>query len=363
VPFAAQPAPPANRDEGSIADAAAGFRLLLANADARSMIALLGAEYAVIGALDVLFVVLAVDVLALGGSGAGYLNGAFGAGGVIGIAATIALVGRRRLVPALVAAMALWGAACAAIGLWPTAAGALVLLAVAGAGRSVFDVAGRTLLQRSASAELLGRAFGAVEGLSMAGMALGALVTPALVGAGGATLALAATGALLPVLALVYLRRLRALDARADVPVVEIALLRLLPMMAVLAPPELERVARLLESRELAPGEVVIRQGDPADAFFLVAAGELDVIRDGVMVAELARADGFGEIGLLGDRPRTATVRARTDGHVVVLRRDAFLDAMSRNPRGAHEAHRLASARMDDGRNETRTHERDAAYP
>lgn len=74
-----------------------------------------------------------------------------------------------------------------------------------------------------------------------------------------------------------------------------------------------ERVARRLELREVEPGQVVIREGDRADAFFVVAAGEFDMIRDGVPATVLARPDGFGEISRLGDRPPTATVRARGD--------------------------------------------------
>jgi hypothetical protein len=245
--------------------------------------------------------------------------------------------------------------------LWPTAAATLLLFAAAGAGRCLFDVAGRTLLQRSASSELLGRVFGILEGLAMAGMAAGALLVPVLVSAGGAGLALVVSGALLPMLALAYRGGLVDLDARADVPVVEIALLRSLPMMAVLAPPELERLARHLEPRPIRSGEVVIRQGDAPDAFYVVAGGVLDVIRDDVTIATLVRPDGFGEIGLLDDRQRTASVRARGEGLVMALRREAFLDAMERNPSGAREAQRLASERLAEPRNENRTLKRQPA--
>lgn len=349
APIAAEPTPPSVRDAGSVAGATAGFRVLRADPEARSVIGLLGAQYVVIGAFDVLFVVLAVDVLDLGGSGAGYLNGAVGAGGVLGIAATAALVGRPRLVPALLIGIAVWSAACVAVAALPTATAALLLFALAGAGRSMFDVAGRTLLQRSASSELLGRVFGILEGLAMAGMAVGALLAPVLVGAGGAGLALVASGTLLPALALVYRRRLRAVDRCADVPVVEIALLRALPMMATLGPSQLERLARSLEPHSVRAGEVIIRQGDAADAFYVVAGGDLDVTRDGVRVAGLARPDGFGEIGLLDDRPRTATVRARAAALVLRLSQDDFLAAMATNVQGARAARRLADERLAAG--------------
>ena len=114
-------------------------RLPRARARARARgrcVGLLGAQFVAIGALDVLYVVLAVSVLDLGGSGAGYLNAAFGAGGVVGIAVTVALVGRRRLLPAARARRRSSGAPrsrCSRA--WPTVGGALLLLAVAGAGR------------------------------------------------------------------------------------------------------------------------------------------------------------------------------------------------------------------------------------
>jgi hypothetical protein len=108
----------------------------------RVLVGLLGGQFVAIGALDVLYVVLAISVLDLGGSGAGYLNAAFGAGGVAGIAVTAALVGRRRLLPPLVLGVLVWGAGLRAARAWPDRGGALLLLAVAGAARSLFDVAG-----------------------------------------------------------------------------------------------------------------------------------------------------------------------------------------------------------------------------
>jgi hypothetical protein len=336
-------APPPELERAGAAD---GARALAEHPGARLVVGLLAAQYLVFGALDVLFVVFAVDVLGLGQSGAGYLNSAFGAGGVIGVAATAALVGRARLVPALAAGMGAWCAACVVLALWPSALAAFVLLAVAGAGRNVFDVAGRTLLQRSAPPEVLGRVFGLLEGLAMAAMAVGALLTPVLIEAGGAGLALAATAALLPALALLRPRRLAAVDRHADVPVVEVALLRRLAPMRALAAPDIERLARCLTPRRVGDGEVVIRQGDDADALYVVASGTLDVLVDGAPVNVLERGECFGEIGLLDDRPRTASVAARGEALVMALGRDDFLSAMAGSPRGAHEARQLADRRL-----------------
>src|SRR5581483_2507635 len=127
-------------------DFAAGARTVVREAGPRALVWLLGIEALAIGALDVLYVVLAVGVLHHGGGTAGYLNAAFGAGGVLGVAATVALVGRRSLAPALLAGLALWAAALGVLGLVTSLAPAFVLLAAAGAGRTLLDVAGRTLL-------------------------------------------------------------------------------------------------------------------------------------------------------------------------------------------------------------------------
>ena len=206
-----------------------------------------------IGALDVLYVVLAVAVLGHGGETAGYLNAAFGAGGVLGVVATVALVGRSRLALPLAGGLVLWAAALAGIGVVSSTTAALVLLAAAGAGRTVLDVAGRTLLQRLAQPEALGRVFGLLESVSMAGLAVGSVIAPvfvALAGGGGAFVCLAL---LLPLSMLLVFRSLLAAD-QAVLPIVEIARLRALPFFAPLAAPELEMLARALEPVEVPGG-------------------------------------------------------------------------------------------------------------
>jgi hypothetical protein len=313
----------------------------------RLLVGLLGAEAVLIGALDVLFVVLAVDQLDLGGAAAGYLNAAFGAGGVAALALTAGLVGRRRLAPPLLAAALAWVAAFALLALAPTAAGAFLLLFAAGTARSIVDVSGRTLLQRSVPPHRLTRTFGSVESVSMGGLAAGSLLAPALVALGGSRGAFAGVGALLLVAAAAVARRLAAIDRAATVPVTEIALLRAVPMFAPLDPPPLEALARSLEPRTLDAGETLIRQGDlGADRYYVVADGILDVEIDGARVREVRRGDGVGELALLVDVPRTATVTARTPAHVHALAREAFLRTVTDNPRSAAVAEQLVHERL-----------------
>ena len=338
-PPAAEPRPP-------LEEALAGFRLLGREPAARTLVGILSAQFVAIGALDVLYVVLAISVLDLGGSGAGYLNAAFGAGGVAGIAVTVALIGRRRLMPALVLGVVVWGAAFALLGAWPTTLSALLLLAAAGAGRSLLDVAGRTILQRTAPGDVLSRVFGVLEGLSMAGLALGSLLTPALVGLFGARWAIVGIGALLPLAVLLASRQLLEIDRRAPVPVVEIALLRSLPLFSPLGAPALEGLARGLVELQAPAGTAVIREGEPGDRFYVVADGELEVSAAGRELRTIGRGDGFGEIALLENVPRTATVTARTDSRLYALDKPSFLASVSSHPRAAGEAERLVRERL-----------------
>jgi MFS family permease len=338
--------PPMGDSRPALEEAVAGFRLLAREPAARVLVGLLGAQFVAIGALDVLYVVLAISVLELGGSGAGYLNAAFGAGGVAGIAVTVALVGRRHLLPPLLLGVAVWGAAFALLAAWPTALGALLLLAAAGAGRSLLDVAGRTILQRTAPGDVLSRVFGVLEGLSMAGLAIGSLLTPALVGLAGARWAILGVGALLPLTVLVTGRRLAEIDRRAPVPVVEIALLRSLPLFAPLGAPALEGLAHGLVEVRVPAATPVVAEGEHGDRFYVVAEGELDVTAGGLELGRVGRGDGFGELALLRDVPRTATVTARTDARLYALDKARFLASVASHPSTAVEAERLVHERL-----------------
>ncbi len=344
------PAPASLEDRGPspLAEALEGLRVVRHEPEPRLLVLLLGAQFVAIGALDVLFVVLAIDVLEHGQPWAGYLNAAFGAGGVLGVLVTAGLVGRRHLAPAVLAGAAIWCAALVVLALVPSVGTALVLLACAGAGRLLLDVAGRTLLQRSGPPEFLSRVFGVLEGFSMAALALGSLLTPLLVALGGGRFAVAGIGLVLPIVALVVGRRLLRLDAERTVPVVEISLLRSLTLFAALPPPELDVLARNLEPVRVAAGGTVIREGEPGDRFYAIADGTVDVSADGVRLAEFGRGEGFGEIALLRDVPRTATVIARDDVLLYALPKDAFLAAVTGHAPTSQAAEQVAVGRLDE---------------
>ena len=329
-----------------LADALGGIRVVVDEPGPRALVWLLGVESLAIGALDVLYVVLAVGVLHHGGSTAGYLNAAFGAGGVAGVAATVALVGRRRLAPALLAGLALWAAALAVLALAPSLVAAILLLGAAGVGRTTVDVAGRTLLQRIARPDALARVFGLLEGISMAGLAAGSIAASAFVGLAGNRGALVCLAVVLPVAALLVLRSVLAADS-AVLPVVEMARLRALPIFAPLGAPALEGLARSLEPVEVAAGAAAVREGEAGDRFYLVVEGELEVSVGGERVSDLARGDCFGEIALLRDVPRTATVTARTAVRLDALDKAAFLSAVTGHDPSARAAEQLVHGRLE----------------
>ena len=240
----------------------------------RLILALLTAEAIVVGGLDLLFVILAVTVLGRPQAWAGYLNAADGAGAVLAATVSAALVGRRLGLPVLAAALAL-SAALGALAFGVGVFGTVALLTLVGASRALLEVASRSLLQRSVPVQLIGRIFGLLEGLTMAGLAAGALLVPALAGLGGSRLALIGVAAVLPLAALAGARHLFGLDAGAKVRVVEIALLRSLPLFAELPAPAIEGLAGALIPRDIPAGTDLIRQGERGD----------DVLRDRVRAA------------------------------------------------------------------------------
>ena len=344
------PEPMAERAEGAslTAEVKASVAAVWRVPAARTLVGVVASQYILVGALDVLYVVLAITTLGMGEAGSGYLNAAFGAGGLIGVAVTAALVARRRLAPALVAGIVTAAAALAVLGVFPTVAGALLLLGLAGLARSVFDVTGRILLQRAAPPHVLGQVFALLESLMNAGLAVGAIFVPALVGLSGARAALVGTALLLLAIVAVVWRRLRTIDDAADVPQVQIQLLRLSPIFKPLPAPELEALARALEPVDVTAGTLVIREGDEGDRYYVVADGELRVTRDGKEAARLRRGDGFGEIALIHDVPRTATVTALTAAHLYALEKEPFVLALTGHAVSARAAGALAAERLDD---------------
>ena len=327
----------------STAGVGEGLRLAVRQPRLRLMLALLTADAVVTGALDLLVVILALTVLGrsaeLGRLPSVRVRRRGGAGG------------HRERGPGRTAPGRADPGGRA--GLQRRAGGGRVRSGPgrhrgpAGGGRgrpSLLAVATRTLLQRSVPPQLIGRIFGVLEGLMMAGLALGALLVPALAHLGGNRLAVLGVAAVLPLAAVAGGRAVFRLDAGTAVPVVEIALLRSLPLFAELPAPAIEGLAAALRPVQLSAGAVLIRQGDPGDAYFAIAAGELDAEQDGQFLGRYGRGDGVGEIALLRAVPRTATVTAHTAATVYRLDRDLFLTAVLGHAPTRRQADRIVAA-------------------
>ena len=342
--FEAPPIKPERRS--TFREAVAGFSTLWAQRDARVIVFLYFCQTIVAGALRVLIVVTALDLLDIGNSGLGFLNAAMGVGGIIGVAVAFALIGRRKLATDFGLGLILIGAGLGLIGVWPTVIGAVILIAVFGIGNTLVDVSGVTLLQRAVPDEVLGRVFGALQSILVLGLAIGALIVPFLLDLISIRAALILVGAMLPVLALLLWRRLSVINERAQVPVERIELLRANPIFAPLPPATIENLAMKLIPVSVAAGEPVFRQGDHGDRFYIVEDGRCEIWIDGEKVADAWPGESFGEIALLRDIPRTATVKAVDDTKLLALERDEFIAAVTGHAPSREAADALVGARL-----------------
>ena len=323
-----------------------GFKVLVRDSRIAVLVGLFAAQTFVDGALGVLTVILALDALDIGASGLGLLNSAIGVGGLLGAVVAAALIGRARLATDFGFGMLLWGLPLVLIALWLEPAFAAVAFVLVGIGNTIVDVTGDTLLQRGVPEELLARVFAIMESLMLLTIGLGSITAPLLAEALGVQWALAITGVLLPALTLASWRLLGRIDAAARVPEHELALLRTLPMFAPLDAPTLEYLAGRLARRDVTAGETVCKKGDKGDAFYVVDSGEVEVTADGGPPRCLKKGDFFGEIALLRDVPRTATVVAKTDAELYELGREDFVAAVTGNVEALRIADTVVLARL-----------------
>ena len=342
-------APPAERISAGdvVRETLVGFRVLRRERTAGLLVLALSAVVVVVGALDVLFVALAIDVLGKGEGWAGYLNSAFGLGGIVGATLSVALVGRRRLMPPLVQGSAMFGVPIGVVGVAPSVLAAPVLFAATGAGRSVASVAGNTLLQRTTPDDVLSRVFGVYEGIAMFALAVGSVGASSLVVVLGVRGALIVAGAFVPVTTLLLARSLLAIDRSAKAPDPEaLAILRRMPIFAPLSAPAIERVMANLVRLELPAGEVLIREGEKGDRFYVIVEGDVAVSQGGAHIADRHGGDHLGEIALMRDVPRTATVTALTDLRLLALAREPFLEAVTGYPQSRERLEAVIEDRL-----------------
>jgi MFS family permease len=321
---------------------AAGFGAIARVRGTRLVVLLMVAQTFVRGCLNVLIVVAAFRFMHAGAGAVGYLTAAIGVGGLAGALGAMTLSGRR-LAASFALSLVCWGVPIALIAPRPVLAVALVLLAVVGAANSVEDVAGFTLLQRTVADQHLSRVLGIFWGLAMGAVALGSLAAPALVGALGPRGAFLLVGSILPLVTLGAYRGLTLLDRRSDAAG-ELELIDRVPMFAPLSIAAKEHLAARLIPVSVAAGTQVVCAGEIGDRFYMLDEGALDIDVDGRHEAAGAN-DYFGEIALLRDMPRTATVTATADSRLYALERADFLAAVT-----GHSAARAVGQGVVDAR-------------
>jgi MFS family permease len=341
-----QPAPE-RPEEGRhiVREFAAGYVTLVQERGLRVLVILLIAQTLVAGALNVLIVVTALQLLDLDEGGVGYLTSALGIGGVLGAIVSVGLVGRARLTADFTAGIVLWGLPIALIGLWPEPIPAFLLLMVVGLGNTLVDVSAFTLLQRAVPDEVLGRVFGAVQSLWVGTIGLGSILAPVAIDLFGIKGALVATGSLLPILAAICWRRLKVLD-RAEIPERELELLHGISIFRPLPAPILEGLAGAMLPLHVEAGREIVREGEAGDRFYVIASGEVEIVTDGEVINHEGPGEFFGEISLLRDVPRTATVRAKKHVELRALERDDFIAAVTGHAASAEAADSIVATRL-----------------
>lgn len=289
------------------------------------------------GCLTVFAVVVAIDLLGTGNPGVGVLNAGVGAGGVLGSIFAFGLVRRGGLANWFGLGIALFGAPLALIGALPDPVTAVLLLGVVGIGNALIDLGGFTLLARLAAEAVLARMFAGFEAILTLGFAVGGLVSPLLIRGLGVRGALGAVGVLAPVAVVLSWPALRRLSAGMRVRDANIEILRTVGVLGALPAATIEQLGAGLARAAFAPSQTVFEQGERGDRFYVVESGRAEVLRGGRIIGTLEPGDGFGEIALLNDEPRTATIRAAAAAplQVGVLERRAYLTAVTGYPASA----------------------------
>jgi MFS family permease len=252
-----------------------------------------------------------------------------GVGSILGAAVVAVIAARRRLAGGFALGILLWGIPLAATALAVTFPAALVLLGLVGVGGILVQVNGITLLQRSAENEVLGRVFAVLESLILAAMAIGSLLVAGLVSWLGPRGTLIAYGAFLPVLLVPLWQSLRRIDDEARIAEEPLELLRRIEFFAELPEAVLEHLAAGATPESAAPFQAVVSQGDVGHRFYVIAEGTAAVEADQAELRGLGPGDYFGEIALLRDIPRTATVRALEPLRLYAIERNEFIAAVT----------------------------------
>jgi predicted MFS family arabinose efflux permease len=314
--------------EGMLSEMAGGFRHIVRDRDLVMVAILVCTQTIVAGATAVYGVVLAVDILKTGPQGVGIIDSVFGIGAIVGGFYAIARSTRNRLAGDLAMGTVLWSMPLLLIAIYPSPVTVFAAAILLGFGNPLVDVNFATIVQRLTPDAVLGRVFGAYEGALIAGMALGSAVTPFLISSFGLQWALAILALVVGIPALSFIPRCLRLDGTLRAPA-GTALLRGIAIFSPLSPVKIESLAGSLTTETAAAGTAIVREGDVSDRFLVIVSGRVEVTQGGEHLRFEGPGEFFGEIGLLRDVARTATVTALEDTTLYSLARDDFLDAVN----------------------------------
>jgi MFS family permease len=343
-PFAIPGAPADVPADGS--ELLAGVRTILRHPELRLLVGAFGVDMLVQAMVDVLIVIVAISLLDMGQQGAGWLSAAWGVGGLAGGLAAGSLLSRGRVAQGLSDGLLLAGVPLIAVAAFPRAPAALVLFVVLGVGFGLVEVALLTLTQRLVASDVLARVYGVQETLGVIAIALGSIGVAALVELFGLRWALLGVGAVLPAFVIALRRQIGALETGTRVPEQVFELLRGLDLFAPLPMATVETLALRCRHEAVESGAEIFRQGDHGDTFFVIEDGDIDVLEHGVVQRIEGTGEYFGEIALMHDTPRTASVLAKTAVQLLAIDRADFLAAVGSHPRSEHYAERIASERF-----------------
>jgi cyclic nucleotide-binding protein/MFS transporter len=339
---------PASRSNRLLHDMVTGVKAFVRLAPPGGLAILAFAQTFVRGAVTVLIAVLAVDVLALGEQAVGWLNAALGVGGLVGGVIAAAVVRVTRLGRTFIAGVLMWGLPLVLLWLVTNPAVAYLAFVAIGIGNAMEDVGGFTLVTRLLSPRMTARVLGVLELAALAGIGLGSVAAPSLLDAFDVRGTLALLGLALTGLTIAHARRFARIDRTMPQPGREVDLLRNLPIFAPLPLAVTELLSTELRPQEFESGSVVMREGDPGEEFHVIASGSASVTVRGEPRPSLGSGDCFGEIALLRDIPRTATIIAAEPLHTFALRREQFLAAVASSARSGVAAESLVSERLGE---------------
>jgi predicted MFS family arabinose efflux permease len=329
--------------DGSAPDAGLlhGFRELARSADVRVLGGYMLGTAFVYGIQTVILVLVASEQLESGSDGVGIFYAALGVGGVIGAALVTPLARSARLGAILYGSLLLTAVPMALLAVSGSGAVAFVLVLLSSVGAVLLDVLALTQLQRAVSGDVLGRVWGALDALVVTTIIIGSVIVEPVVDTLGADPAFVVLALAVPVLGLLGVGGLLRAD-RESVELLErigpaVRVFQQVPLLEVADRAVIERLAASATVLPVAIGEDVVVQGEPAEHFYVVESGRFDVYvqeagREPEQVNVLGAGDWFGEIGLLHDAPRTATVRARWPSRVWRIDGDELLEALNSAP-------------------------------